>query len=37
MINDLLSTDWYEVGVVAFRALLSLITLFFISKIIGKK
>lgn len=37
MINDLLNTDWREVGVVASRALLSLITLFFISKIIGKK
>ena len=37
MLNDILNTNWYEVGVVASRALFSLVTLFFITKIIGKK
>lgn len=37
MITDILYTNWYEVGVVAARALFSLVTLFFITKIIGKK
>lgn len=37
MISDILYTNWYEVGVVACRALFSLLTLFFITKIIGKK
>lgn len=37
MINDIINTNWYEVGIVASRALFSLVTLFFITKIIGKK
>lgn len=37
MISDILNTNWYEVGIVASRALFSLLTLFFITKIIGKK
>lgn len=37
MINDILNTNWYEVGIVAARAIFSLITLFFITKLIGKK
>jgi len=37
MISDILGTNWYEVGIVASRALFSLLTLFFITKIIGKK
>ncbi len=37
MLNDILNTNWHEVGVVASRALFSLVTLFFITKIIGKK
>lgn len=37
MISDLLNTNWYEVGIVSSRAIFSLITLFFITKIIGKK
>lgn len=37
MISDILNTNWYEVGIVASRALFSLVTLFFITKIIGKK
>lgn len=37
MISDILSTNWYEVGIVASRALFSLLTLFFITRVIGKK
>lgn len=37
MISDILGTNWYEVGVVASRALFSLLTLFFITRVIGKK
>ena len=37
MINDIITTNWYELKVVAARALFSLITLFFITKMIGKK
>ena len=37
MISDILCTNWYEVGVVASRALFSLLTLFFITRVIGKK
>lgn len=37
MINDVLNTNWYEVLVVAQRAIFSLITLYFITKLIGKK
>lgn len=37
MFNDILSTNWYEVKIVATRAFISLVTLFFISKLIGKK
>lgn len=37
MISDILYTNWYEVGIVAYRALFSLLILFFITKIIGKK
>lgn len=37
MISDILGTNWYEVGIVASRALFSLLTLFLITRIIGKK
>ncbi len=37
MLNDILNTNWYEVWVVSCRALFCLATLFFITKIIGKK
>ncbi len=37
MISDILNTNWYEVGIVASRALFSLLTLFFITRVIGKK
>lgn len=37
MISDILGTNWYEVGIVASRALFSLLTLFFITRVIGKK
>lgn len=37
MIEDILSTNWYEVGIVALRSIFSLVTLFLITKIIGKK
>lgn len=37
MITDILYTNWYEVGVVAARALFSLLILFFITRVIGKK
>lgn len=37
MISDIISTNWYEVGIVACRALISLLILFLITKIIGKK
>lgn len=37
MINDILSTDWGEIGHVLLRGLLSLITLFLITKLLGKK
>lgn len=37
LINDILNTNWYEVGIVASRALFSLVTLFFITRLVGKK
>lgn len=37
MISDVINTNWYEVGIVACRALISLGVLFLITKIIGKK
>lgn len=37
MISDILNTNWYEVGIVSMRALVSLLILFFITKVIGKK
>ena len=37
MLNDILTTDWLEVGNVLMRGLLSLITLFLITKLLGKK
>ena len=37
MVSDILGTNWYEVGLVSCRAMLSLLTLFFITRIIGKK
>ncbi len=37
VISDILNTNWQEVLIVASRALFSLVTLFFITKIIGKK
>lgn len=37
MIRDIINTNWYEVSVVAARAIFSLITLFFVTKMIGKK
>lgn len=37
MLHDILNTNWYELGVVASRAIFSLITLFLITKMIGKK
>lgn len=37
MISDIINTNWYELGIVATRALFSLVTLFFITKMIGKK
>lgn len=37
MISDILGTNWYEVGILASRALFSLLTLFLITRIIGKK
>lgn len=37
MLHDILNTNWYEIGVVASRAIFSLITLFLITKMIGKK
>ncbi len=37
MISDIMGTNWYEVGIVASRALISLFVLFFITKVIGKK
>lgn len=37
MIKDIINTNWYEVFVVIQRALFSLITLYLITKLIGKK
>ncbi len=37
MMHDILNTNWYEVWVVAARAIFSLVTLFLITKMIGKK
>ncbi len=37
MLHDILNTNWYEIGIVASRAIFSLITLFLITKMIGKK
>lgn len=37
MLNDILTTNWLEVGNVLMRGLLSLITLFLITKLLGKK
>lgn len=37
MINDLLSTNWQEVFEVSCRAIFSLVTLFFITRLLGKK
>lgn len=37
MIENFLNTDWLEVGDVVIRSLLSLITLFLITKMLGKK
>lgn len=37
MIGDILSTNWYEIFVVSSRAIFSLITLFLITKMIGKR
>ncbi|MEE0699980.1 MAG: DUF421 domain-containing protein [Bacilli bacterium] len=37
MISDIINTNWYELWIVATRALFSLVTLFFITKMIGKK
>ncbi len=37
MINDILNTNWHEIGVVSARAIFSLITLFFVTKMIGRK
>lgn len=37
MINDILNTNWYEIGIVASRAIFSLVTLFLVTKMIGKK
>ncbi len=37
MINDILNTNWFEIGIVASRAIFSLVTLFLVTKMIGKK
>ena len=37
MLNDILTTDWYEVGHVLLRGFLSLLSLFFVTKLLGKK
>lgn len=37
MLNDILTTDWLEVGQVLIRGFLSLVTLFLITKLLGKK
>ncbi len=37
MINDILTTNWYEISVVAERAVFSLLTLFLVTKMIGNK
>lgn len=37
MMGDIISTNWYEIFVVSSRAVFSLITLFLITKMIGKR
>lgn len=37
MLGDIVSTNWYEIWIVSSRALFSLITLFLVTKMIGKK
>lgn len=37
MMGDIISTNWYEISVVSSRAVFSLITLFLITKMIGKR
>lgn len=37
MMDDIISTNWYEIFVVSSRAVFSLITLFLITKMIGKR
>lgn len=37
MINDILNTNWFEIGIVASRSIFSLVTLFLVTKMIGKK
>lgn len=37
MLSDILNTNWYEVIIVSQRALISLLALFFITKIVGRK
>lgn len=37
MISDILHTNYYEIGIVASRAIFSLVTLFLVTKMIGKK
>ena len=37
MLNDILTTNWLEVGHVLLRGFLSLLALFFVTKLLGKK
>ena len=37
MIKDIVNTNWYEVLIIAQRAIFSLITLYLVTKLIGKK
>ncbi len=37
MLNDILTTNWSEVGHVLLRGFLSLVALFFVTKLLGKK
>ncbi len=37
MLHDMLNTNWHEIGIVASRAIFSLVSLFLITKMIGKK
>lgn len=37
MLNDILTTNWSEVGHVLLRGFLSLVVLFFVTKLLGKK